>query len=166
MADVKPMPTTVDGKIEEAQRLKTEGNGFVKAQNFKKAISCYLRSHMFISGPGFSEDNGGGMGALAGQQNGVKLSDEQKAVVEQLVNSMNSNLALCYLKEGRNEKCVERASAVLKNDSDNTKCLFRRGVARANLNDFDRAREDLEAAEKLSPDDKGTKREIAKLNKR
>ena len=160
------MPTTVEGKIEEATALKLEGNGHVKAQQYKKGCSCYLRAAMFITGPGFSGDSTG-MGALTGQSDGApKLTPEQTQVVADLLFSMNGNLALCFLKEEKYDKAVAKASKVLEVDAENAKALFRRGTARMMLNDYDRARADLETAEKLSPEDKQIKKSLANMNKR
>eukprot|EP01052_Picozoa_sp_SAG31_P037450 SAG31_NODE_4838_length_2913_cov_2.769367_3_plen_168_part_00 len=121
---------------------------------------------MFITGPGFSADKSG-MGALTSQSDaGPKLTAEQQQQVNDLLVQGNNNLSMCFLKQERYEKAVDRATKVLEIESDNARALYRRGTARMNLNDYDRARADLETAEKLEPEDKQIKSSIAKMNKR
>lgn len=49
---------------------------------------------------------------------------------------------------------------MLAEEETNTKALFRRGKARAELGQTDAAKEDFEKARKLAPDDKAVTREL------
>lgn len=52
---------------------------------------------------------------------------------------------------------------MLAEDKNNTKALFRRGKARAELGQTDAAKEDLEKAQKLEPDNKAVKLELRSI---
>jgi len=49
-AQVAPLPTTIDGKLERAFQHKSEGNEMFKTSNFKKAISCYSKGLSYTTG--------------------------------------------------------------------------------------------------------------------
>lgn len=145
------------------------GNEQFKAKNYKKAIGHYMQIGLFLTGPPFSGGDAGGMAGLMGGGGGEakeKLTEEQQTAVDQLTLAANLNLSACYLKEEKYEKAVLRATKVLEKDPKHVKALFRRGEARIYLNDLDRAREDLNAAESLAPDDKGIKSRLTLLDKR
>lgn len=123
---------------------------------------------LFLTGPPFSGgEAGGGMAGIMGGGNAKeKLTAEQQQAVDQLSLTANLNLAACYLKEEKYEKAAARATKVLEKDAKHVKALFRRGEARIYLNDLDRAREDLMAAQSMAPDDKGIKSRLTLLDKR
>ena len=146
------------------------GNEQFKAKNYKKAIGHYMQIGLFLTGPPFSGgEAGGGMAGMfggGGSSTQEKLTEEQQEAVDQLTFTANLNLSACYLKEEKYEKAAARATKVLEKDANHVKALFRRGEARIYLNDLESAREDLKAAEKLAPDDKGIKSRLSLLEKR
>lgn len=60
---------------------------------------------------------------------------------------------------------VDSSLQVLAEDPKNTKALFRRGKARAELGQTDAAKDDFEKARKLEPDNKEVNRELRLIAK-
>jgi hypothetical protein len=165
------LPRDVDGKIARAAQLKELGNEQFKAKAYKKAIGHYMQVGLFLTGPPFSGgDAGGGMAGMFGGSSGgsqqEKLTAEQQETVDQLMFTANLNLSACYLKEEKWEKATLRATKVLEKEPNHVKALFRRGEGKIYLNDLEGARADLQAAEKLAPEDKGIKSRLVLLAKR
>jgi len=78
-----------------------------------------------------------------------------------------SNLALCALRQKKFRECVEHAGWVLATEPQNSKALFRRGVATAIIGkDLQGALSDLEAARLLQPEDVALKSEIARVKEK
>ncbi len=68
--------------------------------------------------------------------------------------AQTSPLSLIYLKQKEYEKCIEKATLVLKEDPDNLKALGRRGLAHSMDGSHDLAKKDLAKAHKIDPNDK------------
>ncbi|KAJ7357632.1 hypothetical protein OS493_023761 [Desmophyllum pertusum] len=75
------------------------------------------------------------------------------------------NRAACKAKLGDHSGAVADCNEVLDVDANNVKALYRRGQANTNMNDFEQAMVDLQAAAKLEPNDRNIKSEIARLKK-
>jgi len=108
----------------------------------------------------------------------AKSSSEQQRDVEETVSDVSedevrtmrlaalNNLALCRYKCGQHSVAERCASAALQLDPKNTKSLFYRGRARAQLNRLDAARDDLAAALAAQPDNQSVRIELQKITKR
>ena len=75
--------------------------------------------------------------------------------------SLYSNSAAAQLKLSEWKAAEESASSALALDSTNSKCLFRRGVARSKLNMLSSAKDDLMAACRADPKDRNARTELA-----
>jgi len=75
-----------------------------------------------------------------------------------------SNLAACHLKLEQFEDVCKVCGKVLSCDSDNVKCLYRRGVAYSKLNDYELARKDFTRAKELEPNNKAIVEQLRQLD--
>ena len=120
-------------KIAIATQYKTKGNELYRANKIGLAGSQYSKAiRMLIS-------------------IGPVDSPEMAAQILELRIASLSNLATCRMKVNQFHLAAECCSKVLKDDPDHVKCLFRRGQAYMELNDFDLAKSDLLKAKKLDP---------------
>lgn len=104
---------TIDDKIREAQRLKDEGNEFVKAGDFRKALNRYAKVFLYVNGLVDSAGTATSMGAMLGQSaRGPAASAEEKATIAQLQFSAHSNSALCFLKCSEFDKALASCNKV------------------------------------------------------
>ena len=78
--------------------------------------------------------------------------------------AMLLNLSACQLKLGCYDAVVKNCSKVLQADPDCVKALYRRGLARININELDLAGEDLRKVQQLSPSDQSIKEQMGVLN--
>jgi len=141
--DVK-LPKTSLSKYEKAIAEKETGTEFFKKGDWKKAMYHYHCSRNYIIG-------------LFGLDAKNELNAKQLNIV------LLNNLALCNSKLGKNERAVQLLDQVLKEEPNNVKALFRRGKAHTLLKHYGDAQDDLEAALRISPDDKEIARELKVL---
>jgi hypothetical protein len=127
--------------MEKIKELKDVGNSYYKKNDFQKALDCYT--------------------------NGVNLLSERQGD-EALLCNLLSNRAVCFLKLGKYEPCVEDCSSVLafSFNSHTLKALYRRASAHRQLGHLIDARGDLQHLLKIEPDNNEAKtllKEIAFL---
>ena len=108
--------------------LKAMGNDLFKQQLYAPAAACYSDA---LRALGAEADEGGAA----------------------LRATCLLNRAACRLKTGEPRGAVEDCGAVLADDADNVKALFRRGQAHAELQQLELAKADLLRAAKLAPKD-------------
>ncbi|XP_072286044.1 FK506-binding protein-like [Pyxicephalus adspersus] len=77
-----------------------------------------------------------------------------------------SNLAACDLKKRRFREAEVRCTRILDLDPNHFKALYRRGVARAGMSDWEGARADLDKLLKLDPGNKEAKRELVSVREK
>ena len=120
-------------KFDIATRYKTKGNELYRANKIGLAGSQYSKAIRMLITIGPVE------------------SPELTAHILELRIASLSNLATCRMKANQFHLAAECCSKVLKDDPEHVKCLFRRGQAHMELNDFDLAKSDLLKAKKLDP---------------
>lgn len=76
------------------------------------------------------------------------------------------NLAACQLQNGTYHHVVANCSRALEIDSENVKALFRRGTAFNQLQEYERAKGDLERAAVLDPKNVAVQKQIELLRER
>jgi tetratricopeptide (TPR) repeat protein len=162
----QPIPQTLDEKVQFASGLKDEGNTFFRNGEYKKAIHKYKRMFLYLTGIGSSpmEVFGSQMNTAANASSSARANEKMKAV-DQLILTANLNLSQCYLKISPPDyrRAKEYADKVLQKEADNAKALFRRAQAYMGMQDVERARQDLQKAESLSPNDPLIKQHLKKL---
>lgn len=87
-------------------------------------------------------------------------------VIEECEVPISSNLTLWYLKEGDYRNVVSYADKLLQMNPDNVKILYRRGLALAHLNEFEKSKEDLSKVRKLEPNNKEVNHAIKTLKQK
>ncbi|KAA0203061.1 hypothetical protein HAZT_HAZT008000 [Hyalella azteca] len=91
-------------------------------------------------------------------------SEEEQLELQSLRVSCLLNRALCFTKSGKTHAAVLDCDQVLSLDPSNAKALFRRGQALHLCKDFSSARESLEQARKIVPNDKAIVMELSAVN--
>jgi len=159
------MPQNLEEKIATAKKFKEEGNAFVKSGLYKKAIVSYMKVFAYLNGvnatlgsilSGNSSSNGNNSLSGVGNSSATK---EMKI----LLDSVHSNISLCYLKIGKPKKSLEHINVVLSTDPNNIKAIFRRGQSYLELQDLDLAESDLNTALKAFPNDSLIQGEVERL---
>ncbi|KAG0555064.1 hypothetical protein KC19_12G141600 [Ceratodon purpureus] len=138
----------VEERIEAADRRKVDGNELFKEGKIAEAMQQYEMALAYM-GDDF-------MFQLFGKYHDMAIA---------VKNPCHLNLAACFLKIHRFEEAIGHCSVVLAEDPKNTKALFRRGKARAELGQTDAAKDDFEKARKLEPDNKEVARELRVIAK-
>ena len=112
-------------KIEKAKKLKDEGTNLFRQKSFYDAAKTY-------------ED---AAGYVFEDEEGEFVPDDDKP----LYVACWSNAAMAFLKEGEWAEAIKCCNKVLavEGEEQNTKALYRRGVARTNIGDFKDAKKDL-----------------------
>lgn len=131
--------------ITKALTLKEEGNAHFKLGELDRAGRSYRRGASTLKA--LNENNTG---------------DEQ---VKALLLSLQTNLSLVCLKQGKAAMSRDVASKALEIDEKNIKALFRRAVAHRSLGYLDKANKDLRKALKLDPNNREVKRELVSIKK-
>jgi len=129
---------TDEEKLEEGTKLKEDGTKAFKEKNFEEAFRLY--------------------------EEATKMLDYVDSGKE-IVLSCNLNMAQACLNMKDYTRANEKASLVLKEDPNNIKALYRRGLSRNNLGLADEAMEDLKKALTIDPANGNVKVELAKAKK-
>eukprot|EP00558_Chaetoceros_sp_UNC1202_P000634 CAMPEP_0197258704 /NCGR_PEP_ID=MMETSP1429-20130617/82934_1 /TAXON_ID=49237 /ORGANISM="Chaetoceros sp., Strain UNC1202" /LENGTH=484 /DNA_ID=CAMNT_0042722869 /DNA_START=41 /DNA_END=1495 /DNA_ORIENTATION=- len=132
-------------KIEQSKKLKTEGTSLFMAKRFDEAAAQYEEAASYT----FDDEKG------------EEVPDDDK----ELYTSCWSNAAMCYLKTSDWADAIRSSNKVLDVDGydQNTKALYRRGLAKLNMGDLKEAKVDLMAAYKSDNKNKDVRRALAKL---
>ncbi|KAL6076241.1 adenyl-nucleotide exchange factor sse1 [Balamuthia mandrillaris] len=144
--DKEKQPRTNKQKLEAAAKKKNHGNIVFKEFDYESAARCYGEGIRYL----------------------LEMYDatpKQKEEMEALKLSCYSNLAICCIKLKRFEEAVHNCTKALELNEKNAKALFRRGQSFAELKQWDKAKEDLQAASALEPNDAAIKKELARVNK-
>lgn len=130
-ADCDPQPTE-DQLIAAGEAIRQAGNGCFKAGDYTGATDKYTKATRYLESMPMSSGN-------------------EAAVNEKLVACYN-NAAMCAIKLGLFPSARAAATRVLALDGNNSKALFRRGVASLSSGDAEAAVDDLAAAHKIEPE--------------
>ncbi|ETV75657.1 peptidyl-prolyl cis-trans isomerase [Aphanomyces astaci] len=138
---------SVDEKLKEAETSKQQGTAFFKAGKYEQANDAYLEGVKYTE-----KDH--------------ESSEDEKSPLKDVQTVLYLNSAMALLKAQDYAGAARSASKALKNDKNNVKALYRRGVALLHGNDLDRAKEDLTAAAKLDPQNRDVRRELVVLKEK
>jgi len=129
---------TDEEKLTEGAKLKENGTAAFKEKNFEEAYRLYDEA--------------------------VKMLDYVDAGKE-IVLACNLNMAQACLNMKNYTGANEKAGLVLKEDPNNVKALYRRGLSRNSLGLAEEAMEDLKKALTIDPTNANVKIELAKAKK-
>ncbi|KAM3720536.1 Peptidyl-prolyl cis-trans isomerase FKBP8 [Dirofilaria immitis] len=139
-----PLYTTLQTNelVKYITELKERGNYFYNRKELEKAIYVYKRSTELIDLP--TEDE----------------------ALQHLFSVIYSNLSVCYAKLCDWKLTLDASSAALNLNASNTKALFRRANAYANLNFIEEAIDTLNTAHQIDPNDELIIKELRRLKAR
>ncbi|KAH9256519.1 hypothetical protein BASA81_005434 [Batrachochytrium salamandrivorans] len=149
---------TTKDKIAEGNRLKDEGNQFVKSGELKKALKSYKTVFLYINGL-ISKENQA-MAKFAG--NGI-INDQDDLAIKELKTNTHSNIALCYSKLGQLDKVVDHCNRALEVNPNHVKSLIRLGGTQTLLGKVDLAKIALLKAYELDSQNESVQKELKLL---
>lgn len=169
-------------QVQKAKEFKAKGTEAFLAKNFGLAIEEYHRAEEWLkvvdpAGKGKSdgccddEDCSDNQPVPYDEDHGHHHPDEgapnDPFFLESrtLLQAVYSNLALCCLKEKEFSDALNYCNLVLASDGNNTKALYRHAMACRNLSMFDEAKDSIDYAISLEPENKDLKREAALITK-
>jgi len=156
-----------EDRLKAANELKIAGNEFFKAQEISKAIAQYDKVLRYLPTVKKEEKEGQKETEKEGEKTIEKEGGkESEKEVQDLNISVQLNLSACYLKENSYEQVIEACEKVLKNQPDNTKAYFRTGQAYLEIGLLDKAKEYLDKAHKLEPNDKAILVQLKQLKQK
>ncbi|PFH34352.1 tetratricopeptide repeat-containing protein [Besnoitia besnoiti] len=146
------------GKTKEEDDDEVSGKSPEERMTF--ALSCKDSGNdLFKSG-----DNSN---AKQKYQEGLKfLKDLDLPDAKRLRIALNSNVAMCCLKSEAWSEAIAAANAVLKEEPENVKALYRRGVARSAFGFYEEAKADLLQVARLDPKNADARKELEKVKER
>ncbi|XP_051514298.1 tetratricopeptide repeat protein 9C-like isoform X2 [Myxocyprinus asiaticus] len=154
----------LDLQLQQAVRLKTEGNSFYREKNMRAAIGRYHRALLILRGMDSEVSSAlQGFGAQA-----PKLSPEQEDLLRSTQVDCYNNLAACLLQREVVDyaRVLEYSLKVLKWRAGDIKALYRAGVASLELGDAQTARQYLIQASRGTPNDANVKKQLLRVEER
>ena len=145
---------TVQQKVEAMEELKAKGTDLFRSGHYKRAAQRYNAACGLVS-------TGKWYDASEDVKELVPFSTEDKAKVDACTLPCHLNAAACALKLDDPHTALKAAQAALNVDGSSVKGLYRRGMAREALGDWDEAEVDFEKAMAIDPENKP----VAKLLK-
>mmetsp|Transcript_71238 Transcript_71238/g.112835 ORF Transcript_71238/g.112835 Transcript_71238/m.112835 type:complete len:228 (+) Transcript_71238:106-789(+) len=159
------MTESVLAQIAEAEKFKQEGNAKFKEQNFQKALAAYWKVFTHVNGltlPGQKSEADSYAGMLGRSTTGNQVPADKVEDVKRLTQSTHLNMAACYLKQSKHQKCIDACTKALEHGPI-SKAFFRRGQANLELRNLDEAKSDFEKARELEPNDATIVAELRRL---
>ena len=135
---------SVRERIDSAKRFKDLGNELFEAGNSLNALDNYRYGIQRII-PAY------------------EVSEEEKQEINPLKISFYLNIAACQIKLENFEYAVTNCTKALEMDNKNAKALYRRSVANLELNNLDKAKEDIVAGLKIESENNAFKKQLQKL---
>jgi tetratricopeptide (TPR) repeat protein len=149
----------IDDKIAKAQEFVDKGNASFGDKQVQQALMNYHFALLQVKGLEDAANQGANNPlaslGVAGKQK-AKLSDAQRTQIRAVSVRAMQNMALCLLRTGKFERCIDVCTECLALDSDSVKAHYYRGSAfrRRMSPDSERALADLQRAKTLSDDAK------------
>jgi len=136
-----------DDVVAASLERKESGNVFFKNNHLNLAIKKYEKGLKFL------------------EQTSKLQTDEEKKKVKDFASVLHINLSLCYFNQKNYKKSLEQANKALEINANNTKALYRKGLALVEQGDWDLGGEEYTKALKIEPDNKSVKLAEAKLQR-
>ncbi|XP_016087761.1 tetratricopeptide repeat protein 9C [Sinocyclocheilus grahami] len=155
----------LESQLQEAVRLKTEGNAFYREKNVRIAIGRYHRALLVLRGLDLGEVTSALQGLMAQVP---KLSQAQEDLLRSTQVDCYNNLAACLLQRELVDygRVLEYSLKVLQWRSGDIKALYRAGVASLELADAQTARHYLTQASRGKPNDPDVKKQLQRVEER
>lgn len=129
---------TNEDKVQEAERLKLEGNTFFKQNNYKTALKCYHKVFFMLNGILDPDDENSKYIKKKDVPDSKTLEKSKEIKLATYL-----NMAQIYILNGNYEKARDSAIKSLE-IKETPKGFYRRGCAYIQLNELDKAKNDLE----------------------
>ncbi|XP_043112912.1 tetratricopeptide repeat protein 9C [Puntigrus tetrazona] len=154
----------LESQLQDAVRLKTEGNAFYREKNVRSAIGRYHRALLVLRG--LDSDVTSALQGFGAQV--PKLSQEQEDLLRSTQVDCYNNLAACLLQREMVDygRVLEYSLKVLQWRSGDIKALYRAGVASLELGDAQTARHYLTQASRGKPNDPDVKKQLQRVEER
>lgn len=155
-------------QLRQAEAHKDEGNKFFKDGNYKKALGAYHKVFCYVNGlqapsaMSSSDVKDGDSSPGRSASSSSQVPKDRVDDLRKLKQSSRLNMAACYLKLEEHQKCVDACTKAMELGS-SAKAYFRRGQAYLELRNLSGARNDLEKARELTPNDPAIIAELRKL---
>lgn len=144
--------SSIQGKLEEANRYKDLGNQLFKEGAYKKAITKYGIVLAYVRGLPGSKRDLEGIATMANTiHTGNSVSEEEDGQSLEIEKVVYQNMANCHIKLKNLQKALDYCNRAIKLDEYAWKAYFRKGEAFLLMNDFDNSRSCfIEARNKVS----------------
>ncbi|NP_001290958.1 tetratricopeptide repeat protein 9C [Esox lucius] len=154
----------VDVQLQDAARLKTEGNKFYKEKNIRSAIGRYHRSLLILR----SLDSDITAAVKGFGPEAPVLNAGQEDLLRNIQVDCYNNLAACLLQREHTDytRVLEYSLRVLRWRPGDVKALYRAGVAPLELGDAQGAKQYLTQATKGQPNDANVRRHLQRVEER
>ncbi|XP_078605958.1 FK506-binding protein-like [Branchiostoma floridae x Branchiostoma japonicum] len=143
-----PWHQGADDILAMAAHHKNKGTECFKAAKIRPAIRRYSRALKLLV------------------MLGKNVPEDQKAAYNNLKVACYQNLAACQMKLSQHDFVIKNCSKALLLDSSLVKALYRRGCSYTAVNEFDKAREDLQRALEIEPGNRATIEQLKTLEKK
>jgi FK506-binding protein 4/5 len=140
-------------KLELAKQCKIDGVELFKKKELKKAFVEFTT----------------GIKYLVTILDRVEGTDDQNPLLKdktELLTVLYNNVASCHVLKGNWEHAVDVATSVLENDPLNVKALYRRGMSYVQIQEYEKARTDLEKALELDPGNQAVQGQLVLLKEK
>ncbi|XP_068596532.1 tetratricopeptide repeat protein 9C [Brachionichthys hirsutus] len=150
--------------LEDAARLKTEGNTFYREKNIRSAIGRYHRALLVLRGL----DSEVTMSLKEFQPETSTLTPEQEAALRSTQVDCYNNLAACLLQKQSVDyaRVLEYSLRVLQRRPRDVKALYRAGVATLEMGDAQTAKQYLTQACSEQPNDVNVKKHLQRAEEK
>ncbi|XP_068181875.1 tetratricopeptide repeat protein 9C isoform X2 [Antennarius striatus] len=150
--------------LEEASRMKTEGNAFYREKNIRSAIGHYHRALLVLRGL----DSEVIMSLKGFQPEPSSLTPEQEAALRSTQVDCYNNLAACLLQKPSVDyaRVLDYSLRVLQRRPRDVKALYRAGVATLEIGDAQTAKQYLTQACIEHPNDVSVKKHLQKAQEK
>ena len=142
-----------DQKLEWGERLKAAGNAWFKRGDLDKAIGKYRRGTKIFEML---------YAVFKDEEEGAQAANERCYVAAA---PLYNNLALCLYKQGKWKECADACTDNLDLTPTDVKSLLRRAAARAEIDMWEEADDDIAKALRLDPDAKWVKQSAESTKK-
>jgi len=147
-----------------ALRKKVQGNESLALGSAAAASRAVRRYEAGIKAlEAMLPDDTGLKGSTKTPQKGPLAADEQMPLVQETLLSLRLNGAQGQLKSQNWAAAAGFCDVVLRNDSNNLKARYRRGLARCELGDLPGSVEDLKFVAHANPNDANVRKELARV---